>query len=137
MCLKQVDFALGKYTTPSIDLFCLLYGSTNSSIRQGDRERLIQYYHMELIKYLKLLSFPGRMPTLLEIQTVAFRPDLYNTLIVLFITGLRYVNKSFDEGAHEVAGDGHERNELFSHPDCIERVKYLLDMFDRRGYLDF
>lgn len=110
-----------------------LYGSTSSSITQDDRELLIQYYHLELIKNLKLLRFPGKYPTLLEIQLTTYRVDIYSALLVLFITGLRYVNQSFDGGFIEATNDG----QMYTHPECVERLKYLLDLFDRRGYLDF
>lgn len=115
-------------------MVCLLYGSANSSIKQRDREHLIKYYHSELTKFLKQLNFPGNFPTLFDIQLAAFRVDLYNALIVLFIVGLRYVNQSFDGGFLEATN---ESGKLYSHPECIEQLKYLLDLFDRRGYFDF
>lgn len=79
------------------------------------------------------MGFPGKMPTLQEIQVEAFRTDFYNALAVLFIMGLRFFNHSFDGGFLEVA-DG---NQLYTHPECIRQVKILLDIFDRRGYFDF
>lgn len=125
-------------------MVCLLYGSASSSIKQSDREHLIKSYHSELIKYLKLLQFPGNYPSLLDIQSNVFRVDSYNALIVLFILGLRYVNMSFDGGFLELLNDDDEDNDdgigsgkLYSHPDCIAQLKYLLDLFDRRGYFDF
>lgn len=137
----QVDFPLGKHASPSIDLICLLYGSAHSSIGQRDREHLIKYYHLELLKYLKLLNFPGKIPTLLDIQLATFRVDLYSALIVLFIIGLRYISKSFDggfvEAANEDSTDQNDTEKLYTHPKCIEELKGVLDLFDRRGYFDF
>lgn len=133
----QVDFPLAKHTSPAIDLACLLFGSANSSITQCDREHLVQYYHCELVKYLKMLKFPGSIPTLLDIQTAVFHVDYYNALIVLFILGLRYVNTSYDGGFLEAANDSKSNAKMYSHPECIEQLKYTLDLFDRRGYLDY
>lgn len=116
---------------------CLLFGSAHSSIKQCDREHLIQYYHGELVTYLKLLKFPGTIPTLLDIQLAVFRVDYYNALIVLFILGLRYVDKSLDGGFLEAANDCGPNAKMYSHPDCIEQLKYMLDLFDRRGYFDY
>lgn len=96
---------------------------------------------MELEKNLKLLNFPGKIPTLLDIQSACFRVDLYNALVTLFIVGLRFVTQFFDGGFIEVANDEpknkNESNNMYSHPVCVERIKYLLDLFDRRGYFDF
>lgn len=136
-----MDFPIGKHQSPAIDLVCLLYGSANASIKQRDLEHLIKYYHSELTKYLKLLNFPGKLPKLFDIQLAVFRIDVYNALIVLFILGLRYVHKSFDGGFLEVANnnelDEQGSDQFYSHPDCIKQLKYLLDLFDRRGYFDF
>lgn len=129
---------MGKHVTPSIDLTTLLYGSTSSSITQDDCERFIQYFYLELIENLELLKFPGKYPTLLEIQLTTYRVDIYSSLIVLFITGLRFVNQSFDGGFIEVANDEQTNvNQMYTHPACVERMKYLLNLFDRRGYFDF
>lgn len=140
--MQQVDFALCKHTNPSYDLALLLYGSSQSkSITQADRERLIQFYHSELIKLLDKLQYPHKLPTLIDIQTVVFRFDLYNTLIVLFVIGLRYMGESFDGGFMELTENtqtiGEKSVGMYSHPKCIEDLKYLLDLFDRRGYFDY
>lgn len=82
------------------------------------------------------MNFPGKIPTLLEIQVESFHTDFYNALAVLFIMGLRYLNKSLDGGFLEVA-DGNDSNQLYTHTECIRQVKILLDIFDRRGYFDF
>lgn len=128
---------MGKHISPSIDLVCLLYGSSNTSIKQCDHEQLIQYYHSELVKYLKLFKY-HKIPTLLDIQTACFRVDFFNALITLFIIGLRYINKFHDGGSVDIAkNSGNENNILYTHPDCIEQLKNLLNIFDRRGYFDF
>lgn len=123
---------MGKHTSPSIDLVCLLYGCSHSSLKQKDREALIQFYHSELVEMLRVLEYPDVLPTLLDIQTAAFRIDFYNALIVLFVIGLRYVGKS-GEYMDLVGG----KESMYSHPECISKTKYMLDLFDRRGYFDF
>lgn len=137
----QVDFPLGQHASPSNDLFRLLYSASSTSIGWEERECAIQFYHEELIKYLKLMNFPGKFPTLLEIQVESFRTDFYNVLITLFIIGLRFLNKSFDGGFLEVVTDkepnANNSIQLYSHPECIRQMKNLLKIFDRRGYFDF
>lgn len=140
--IDQVDFALCKHTKPSSDLALLLYGSSQSrSITQADRERLIQFYYLELIELLEKLEYPKIPPTLLDIQTVVFRFDLYSSLIVLFVIGLRYSAESFDGGFMELTENTQNSEEksanMYSHPKCIADLQYLLDMFDRRGYFDY
>lgn len=137
----QVDFPIGKHMSPSIDLVTLLYSSSHSSIRQRDRECLIQYYHSELAKFLQLLKFPGQIPTLSDIQLACFSKNFYTSLLTLFIVGLRFINKFHDGGFLDVLNtdkkDVNKNGMLFSHPESVQQVKYLLNMFDRRGYFDF
>lgn len=77
----------------------------------------------------------------MDLQTVVFRFDLYNALVVLFVIGLRYMEESFDGGFMELTENTRNSDEnsakMYSHPKCIEDLKYLLDMFERRGYFDF
>lgn len=137
----QVDFPIGKHMSPSIDLVTLLYSSSHSLIRQGDRECLIQYYHTELVKFLNLLKFPGQTPSLFDIQLACFGKNFYTSLLTLFIVGLRFINKFYDGGFLDVLDtdqkDVNDNSTLFSHPESVEQVKYLLNIFDRRGYFDF
>lgn len=121
-----------------------MYGSSkSSSISQADCERLVQFYHSELVKLLEKLEYPKKLPSLIDIQTVVFRFDIYNALIVLFIIGLRYLGESFDGngGFMELTENTQNNDEksvkMYSHPKCIEDLKYLLDLFDRRGYFDY
>lgn len=36
-----------------------------------------------------------------------------------------------DDGESDAPGS------FYSHPECIEQLKYLLNLFDRRGYFDY
>lgn len=125
---------MGKYTSPSIDLNCLLYGCAHDTLSQADREELIQFYHIELVDLLKRFNYPADIPSLLEIQLAAFHVDFYSALIILLLIGIRYVSKS-GEFMNLVDGDGF--SEMYSQPEGIAKWKYMLKLFDRRGLFDF
>lgn len=96
-------FSISKHTSPAIDLVCLLYASASLSITQCDRAHLTDNTdHEKLVKYLKIINFPGPTPTWLDIQCAAFRVDYYNALAVSFVLVLRFVEKSYDGGFMEV-----------------------------------
>lgn len=135
----QVDFALCKFTSPAFDLNLLLYGNIHQSSSQAECEQLIQFYHIELAKLLQKLNYPKKIPSLLEIQSVTFRIDFYNILLILLVIGLRYVGKSYDGGFIEMSECMQDNDEtgMYSQPECKEKLKYMLDLFDRRGYLDY
>lgn len=116
----------------------MLYANGDKSITQADRERLIQTYHSKLTEMLVRLKYPKKIPALIDIQVVAYRMDLYTALVILLCTGLRYMHTSFDGGSIEMSKNiGDKSDGMYSHPDCQAQLKYLLNMFDRRGYFDY
>lgn len=137
---RWVDFALCKHTKPTFDLTLLLYSTYHDSITQDDRERLIQFYHSELSELLQKMDYPKKIPSLLDIHSVAFRMDLYNSIIILLIIGLRYVGISYEGGFIEMSENmGRDDNTtgMYTQPECRVKLQYLLEMFNRRGYFDF
>lgn len=136
-----MDWAQCKNTRPTFDVALLLYGGYDHSIRQADREHLIQFYHSELVNLLQKMNYPKKIPSLLDIQSVVFRVDLYNVIIILLVIGLRYFGNGYDGGFIELSenmqNDDGNTNGMYSHPECKEKLQYLLKMFDRRGYFDF
>lgn len=119
----------------------LLYTSGDRTTSQADRERFIQLYHGELVELLGKMNYPKKVPLLKDIQVVAYRMDLYTALIILFITGLRFLDTSFEGGSIEVSKSIQNSEEgsdgMYSHPECQRQLKYLLDIGDRRGYFDY
>lgn len=138
--LIQVDWALCKHTKPTFDVALLLFGTYDESIRQVDREHLIQFYHSELASLLQKMDYKKKIPSLLDIQSVVYRVDFYNVIIILLVIGLRYESNAFEGGFIELSAnmqnDDDDTSGMYSHPECKKKLQYLLKMFDRRGYLD-
>lgn len=140
LSIQKVDFALCKHSQPTIDLAVLLYVNGDKNTTQADRERYIKFYHGELVELLRKMNYPKEVPTLLDIQVIAYRMDFYTAFAVLLCTGLRFLDTSFEGGSIEMSksiDSGEQSGGMYSHPDCQRQLKYLLDLTDRRGYFDF
>lgn len=85
------------------------------------------------------MNYPKKIPSLFEIQSVAFRVDFFNIILILLVIGLRYIGRSYDGGFIEMSENMQDNDEsgMYSQPECKEKLKYMLGMFDRRGYLDY
>ncbi|XP_028900328.2 uncharacterized protein LOC105218698 [Zeugodacus cucurbitae] len=63
-----VDFQCVRYGSPVTDLYYLLLSSTSLDVKLKYFDYFIKYYHDNMIECLKLLKYPKRGPTLVEIH---------------------------------------------------------------------
>lgn len=135
-----MDFALGSWHTNSFDLVFLLFTSTDRSIDERQRDELLQYYHGVLVSALKRLNYPQKVPTLSDIHISLFKPGFYYVLFTVFAVVLRFLNETRGDGflcwTTTDAEDEKYRNKMFANPECEEHLKYLMDYYYRKGYLD-
>lgn len=119
----------------------MLYVNGDRTTTQADRERYIQLYHSELVELLTKMNYPKALPSLTDIQVIAYRMDFYTALVILLCVGLRFLDTSFEGGSIEMSktiqNGGEEKGGMYSHPECQRQLKYLLDLTDRRGYFDY
>lgn len=122
------------------DISHLLFTSSNESVTENDWDELIKHYHSELCTVLKAINYPKRIPSLTDIQEQIIKSGLYNALVGVLVTGLRYTDLSKIDD-HAVAlfvsnneGDAVKRKQFFKDPECIERIKFLLDYCNRKGF---
>lgn len=71
-----VDFSIGYFGSPGIDLAYLLFGSTANDIKEREFDLLIQEYHTELIRILTKLDYKKKFPTVTELQMEILRKGL-------------------------------------------------------------
>lgn len=139
---SQVDFALCTLASPAHDLFMLLHGSSHVNVTPAEWDALIQQYHTELNQMLKLLSYSGKVPTLLDVHVAMLTRVSHLVPITLYIVGLRNMEISYGDIVSKIL-DPDDSNEnqryrmgFFSNQKCVNEMRYLLKFFDRRGLLD-
>jgi Ecdysteroid kinase-like family len=135
-----IDYAVGFFGSPAIDLSYLLFTSCANELRGHDFDILIQYYHAELSAVLRKLNYPEPRPTLLEIHIEMMKKGIVGLIFAMLINALRVVDDTADADLSSLLLDTETalkfREKMFQHPKYADRMQYLLQYFDRKGYLD-
>uniref|UniRef100_A0A8W7PPC6 CHK kinase-like domain-containing protein n=1 Tax=Anopheles coluzzii TaxID=1518534 RepID=A0A8W7PPC6_ANOCL len=135
-----VDYATGFFGSPAIDLSYLLFTSASNDVTVEDFDLLLQHYHGELVDTLTKLKYAKRVPTLLDIQVEMLRKGHNGVMFSTFLIPLRLLEDTANADLGGLLGRTEEaiafRKRLFSHPKYQDRMEYLLNFYDRKGYLD-
>ncbi|TMW39344.1 hypothetical protein DOY81_015576, partial [Sarcophaga bullata] len=68
-----IDFQLCKYGSPTLDLYLFLLSGTSLEIKIPYFDYFIKFYHDNLLKYLQILKYNGKPPTLKELQLMLLK----------------------------------------------------------------
>ncbi|XP_039429594.1 uncharacterized protein LOC120413009 [Culex pipiens pallens] len=135
-----VDYAVGFFGSPAIDLSYLLFTSSSDDVTTEQFDLLLQYYHAELVDCLAKLGYSKKLPSLLDIQVEMLRKGFVGIMFVTFLIPLRLIEDTASADLGHLLGSSAEavdfRRRMFSHPKYQGRMEYLLQYFDRKGYLD-
>lgn len=63
-----IDYQEGLFCSPGFDLNHFFYASCKLDVQLNDLDKLLEYYHAELVASLKTFKYPNSIPTLAEIQ---------------------------------------------------------------------
>lgn len=142
--LFQIDFSHSSIASPGLDLTHLLFTSSQSSVKEPEWEKLLQLYHEELICILKKMNYPKPLPTLASIKHQFRTNGLYPAMIGILEQNNRVLNHEADDcnivslfmTPVTVKGDREKRMKVLANPKAAVMTKYLLDYYDKNGYLD-
>lgn len=135
-----VDWAVGFYGSPGIDLSYLLFTSNTDTNTEADWDELLRTYHTELVANLKKLGFTGKVPSLLDIYVEFLRRSYYGLMISTFLIPLRLVEDTANSDLGNLIGDEPHnvafRKMLFGTPKFRKHIENLLRFWNRKGLLD-
>lgn len=66
--VKLIDFQFAYWSSPATDLYYFLNSSVNESLRPHRFDELVQFYHAQLVDFLKRMSYKKHIPTWPEFQ---------------------------------------------------------------------
>uniref|UniRef100_A0A336KL31 CSON009900 protein n=1 Tax=Culicoides sonorensis TaxID=179676 RepID=A0A336KL31_CULSO len=134
-----MDFSVGYFGSPGIDLVYLLFGSTSCDLKEREFDLLVQEYHLELISVLKKLHYKRTMPSLRDLHIEMLKKGLLGVMYSTFLIPIRLLEDVANADLTNLLGMTEESNKfrqmLFSNPGYQERMSYLLDYYDRKGIL--
>ncbi|XP_058818073.1 uncharacterized protein LOC131681334 [Topomyia yanbarensis] len=136
-----VDYAISYFGSPGIDLSFLLFTSSSNEVSTDDFDSLVQYYYKHLMEHLQCLGVSSQeVPTLLDIQMEVLRKGFIGVMYSTFLIPLRLIEDTANADLGNLLGSTEEamhfRRQLFKHPKYQERMEYLLNYYDRKGFLD-
>ena len=135
-----VDYSVGFYGSPGIDLSYLLFTSNAETNGEAEWDELLRVYHSELVATLKKLGYQGTVPSLLDIYVEYLRRSYYGLMISTFLIPLRLIENTEHSDIHNLLGTEPQnvafRKMLFETPKYRTFLEPLLKFWDRKGLLD-
>lgn len=126
------------FGSPAIDLSYLLFTSSSDDIKDYEIDVLLQFYHKKLHENLIKLNYSLPIPTLIQIHNLFLRCGVIGVLYSFLLLPMRFSRTSRDLSALvDQSNEALEvRKELFSDEGLKKRFQFLLNYFDRKGFLE-
>lgn len=137
----QVDFQVGYWGSPVLDLTYLLFTSSHADVKDLEWDQLIQYYFDELSAVLVQLNYGSRIPTGNEFQMQVAQKGIYSAVFSIFSVTMRLLEEVKDDNAvlqffGRAEEDKEYRVQLMQRPKTRPLLESLLGYFDKKGFLD-
>lgn len=140
MKLFQVDFGLSYFGSPGIDLSYLLFTSSSSDIKDYEIDILLQLYHRHLHANLIKLGYKLPIPTLIQIHNSFSKCGVIGFLYSCLLLPMRFADSTAVNDLSCLVKQSEEalefRRQLFADETLMKRFEFLLNYFDRKGFLD-
>lgn len=137
----QIDFQVGYWGSPVLDLTYLLFTSAHSDVKDLEWDQLIQYYYDELNTILLQLNYKSRIPSGDEFQMQVAERGVYSAVFSIFSVTMRLLEEVKDDNAVQqffgrTEEDKEYRMGLMRRPKTRPLLESLLRYFDKKGFFD-
>lgn len=133
-----VDLQIPKWGSVAQDLYYFLMSSTSLDVKTSKFDYFIWYYHLELVKHLKLLNYSKELPTLRSINDALNKYSGWGFICAGTI--MAYVLLDPVEGAdvEKVLGDDDSgfKKSLYVNPRFQKHMEVLLPWLQHRGAME-
>ena len=124
--------------SPAIDLSYLLFTSSSDDIKDYEIDVLLQLYHKKLHESLMKMNYTLPIPSLIQIHNYFLRCGVVGVLYSSLLLPMRFSKSSKDlsaliDGSNEAL---EVRKVLFADEGLKQRLSFLMNYFDRKGFLD-
>uniref|UniRef100_A0A1I8MRV5 CHK domain-containing protein n=1 Tax=Musca domestica TaxID=7370 RepID=A0A1I8MRV5_MUSDO len=137
-----VDFQVGRFTSPALDLQYFLLSSTSLDIKLKYYDYFIQYYHQKLIENLKLLGYSKKMPSLRDLHMWMYDYSFmgYTVLLKSLPVILLDPKATKDINMDNMMGDkndgGAMQKAMYTGVGYCKQMQQLLPWLANKGYFD-
>lgn len=134
-----VDFQMVHAGSPVLDLSYSLFSSSEVSMREKEFDELLHFYHEQLSSILTKLGYKNEIPTLDSLHSQMLKRGIYGVPLGILGTVGRYSGKKENE-LDLLTSESQESilhwYDLLKNPKCHDKVMFLLEYFDSKGYFD-
>lgn len=135
-----MDFGLSYLGSPGIDLSYLLFTSSSADIKDYEIDILLQFYHQQLHANLIKLDYKLPIPTLIQIHNSFSKCGVIGFMYSCLLLPMRFADSSTVNDLSGLVKQSDEalefRKRLFDDKTLMNRFEFLLNYFDRKGFLD-
>lgn len=126
------------FGSPAIDLSYLLFTSSSDDIKDYEIDVLLQLYHKKLHESLMKMNYTLPIPSLIQIHNYFLRCGVVGVLYSSLLLPMRFSKSSKDlsaliDGSREAL---EVRKDIFADEGLKQRLSFLMNYFDRKGFLD-
>lgn len=136
-----IDFQMVHAGSPVLDLCYSLFSSSDISMREKEFDYLLQYYHEQLSTILQKLGYKNEIPTLDTLHSQMLERGIYGVPLGILGTVGRYSTNEEENADMDLITSESQQSEthwynLLRNPKCHDKVIFLLDYFNAKGYFD-
>ena len=127
------------FGSPGIDLSYLIFSSSSDDVKDFEIDILLQFYHQELHKNLIKLGYELKIPSLIQIHNYFLKCGVIGFMYSSLLLPMRFAGDSVKDLSFLVQQTEDAlkaRQELFNDASVKKRFQFLLNYFDRKGFLD-
>uniref|UniRef100_A0A1A9WJF8 CHK domain-containing protein n=1 Tax=Glossina brevipalpis TaxID=37001 RepID=A0A1A9WJF8_9MUSC len=135
-----VDFQISKWGSPAQDLWYLITNSIALDIKIKEFDHIIQIYHQQLCKCLKLLKYTKNIPTLKELHITMLKYGYWGVFTANCITPAILLPADKDANMDNMLKPGLEgdqfRFKAFTSPPYKQAMRQLYPFLYNKGIFD-
>lgn len=135
-----IDFQMVYAGSPVLDICYSLFSSSDLSMREKEFDALLYYYQGQLSSILKKLGYKNEIPTLETLQSQILKRGIYAVPLGIFGTVGRYSEENDENNLELLVSETEEgkrcRLNIFKNQKCRDKLLFLLNYFDSKGYFD-
>lgn len=128
------------FGSPGIDLSYLLFTSSSADVKDYEIDILLQFYHKQLHAHLIKLNYKLPIPSLIQIHNSVSKCGVIGFMYSCLLLPMRFTDPSAMKDLSCLVQQTDEalrfRKELFADNSLKKRFQFLLNYFDRKGFLD-
>ena len=138
--VKLIDYQISQWSSPTVDVLHSIFNSCEPKTIVEEFDAFVEFYYNHLVEALKKLQCQKTAPSLESfLETMGEKV----ALVVIYITetiALARADTSLNLDLEALTDESPEavesRRSIFSSPEFIETMTWLMPFLDKRGWLE-